>query len=88
MQYRKTHVALLLIVGFFGCNPDSSEVVVSSDDCATNPSLYDYCLKDINPSSITYGKNIFRLDKYLCNLKVKNLNEYNYYFIYSKNSKT
>ena len=47
MQYRKTHLALLFIViGFFGCNPDSGEIV------------YDYSITDVNASSATYGENI------------------------------
>ena len=58
MQYRKTHLALLFIVCFFGCNLDSDEVVGSGDDCETSSNHYDYCLNDINSSSITYGENI------------------------------
>ena len=58
MQYRKTHLALLFIVCFFGCNRDSDEVVGLGDNCETNSSLYDYCLGDINSSSTTYGENI------------------------------
>ena len=58
MQYRKTHLALLFIVCFFGCNRDSDEVVGLGDDCETNSSLCDYYLSDINSSSTTYGENI------------------------------
>ena len=57
MHYRQTHLALLFIVCFFGCNRDSDEVVGSGDDCETNSNLYDYCLNDINPST-TNGENI------------------------------
>ena len=58
MQYRKRHLALLLIVGFFGCNRDSNEVVGSIDDSKTNANLYDYSLTDINASSDTWRKDI------------------------------
>ena len=58
MHYRNTYLALLFIISFIGCNRDSDEVVGAGDDCETNSSLYDYCLNDINPSSITYGENI------------------------------
>tara|TARA_B100000315_G_C14046838_1_gene350056 strand:+ start:72 stop:290 length:219 start_codon:yes stop_codon:yes gene_type:complete len=54
MQYRMPHLSLLFIViGFFGCNPDSGEVVGSSDEV-----VYDYSLIDVNASSATYGENI------------------------------
>ena len=47
MQYRKTHIALpFIVIGFFGWNPDSGELV------------YDYSLTDVNASSATYGENI------------------------------
>ena len=62
MQYRKTHLVLLFIVGFFGCDSDSDEVVGSGDDCETNSNFiadgYDYCLNDVNPSSSDEGENI------------------------------
>ena len=58
MQYRKTHLTLLFIVCYFGCNPDSDEVVGSGDDSETNSTLYDYSLNDINLSSNDYGENI------------------------------
>ena len=49
-----THLALLFIViGFFGCNPKSGEVVGPSDKV-----VYDYSLTDVNASSATYGENI------------------------------
>ena len=58
MYYRNTHLALLFIIGFIGCNQDSDEVVGSTDDAETNSSLYDYSLNDVNPSSSTYGEKI------------------------------
>ena len=59
MQYRKMHLALLFIViGFYGCNQDSGEVVGMSDDFETNSNLYDYSLSDVNSSSGTYGEYI------------------------------
>ena len=58
MQYRKTHLALLFIVCFFGCNPDSDEVLGSGDGGEINSTLYDYLLVDINTTSDVYGTNI------------------------------
>ena len=58
MYYRNTHLALLFIIGFIGCNQDSDEVVGATDDAKTNSSLYDYSLNDVNPSSSTYGGGI------------------------------
>ena len=58
MYYRNTHLALLFIIGFIGCNRDSDEVVGAADDGKTNSSLYDYSLNDVNPSSSTYGGEI------------------------------
>ena len=58
MHYRNTHLALLFIIGFIGCNRDSDEVVGAADDGETNSSLYDYSLNGVNPSSSTYGGGI------------------------------
>ena len=59
MRYKKTDIALLFIViGFFGCDPDSDTAIVGATDDETNSSLYDYSLNDVNPSSSTYGGEI------------------------------
>ena len=60
MYYRNTHLALLFIVGFIGCDRGNDEVLAADtvSNCETNSSLYDYCLNDINHSSSTYGSNI------------------------------
>ena len=58
MQYKKTHLALLFIVSFFACDPDSDEVVGTGADSETNSNLYDYSLNDINLSSNDHGENI------------------------------
>ena len=58
MHYRNTHLALLFIIGFIGCNQDSDEVVGTTDDGETNSSLYDYSLEDINSNSEYYGEKI------------------------------
>jgi len=59
MQYRKRCLTLLVVIfGFYGCNPDSSEVVGAADGCETNSNLNDYLLEDINSTSDTYGTTV------------------------------
>ena len=59
MQYIKAYLAFLLIViGFYGCNPDKGEIVGTSDNSVQDSNLYDYSLNDINPTSLSYGHNI------------------------------
>ena len=58
MQIRKTHLLLFIVIGFYGCNPDSGEVVGTSDNNETNSNLFYYSLNDVNPTSSTYGQNI------------------------------
>tara|TARA_B100000959_G_C14563418_1_gene452702 strand:+ start:117 stop:332 length:216 start_codon:yes stop_codon:yes gene_type:complete len=53
MPCRKIYFVLLFFAtGFFGCSPDNGKIA------GPNKVLYDYSLTDINPSSVTYGKNI------------------------------
>ena len=59
MNYRKRYLALLFVVfGFYGCNPDSSDVIGEADGSETNSNLYDYLLEDINSTSDTYGTTV------------------------------
>ena len=58
MQYRKTHLVLLFIVGFFGCDSDSDEVVGTGGGSEIDSNLYTYSLVDINDTSDTFGTNI------------------------------
>ena len=58
MQYRKTHLALLFIVCFFACDPDSDEGVGTGDGSEIDSNLYAYSLVDINDTSDTFETNI------------------------------
>ena len=59
MQYRKRCLTLLVVIfGFYGCNPDSGEVVGAGDGSEINSNIYDYLLEDINSTSVTYGTNL------------------------------
>ena len=63
-----TIIVLLIFLGINGCNSDNNDVLVTNDDClevanldacSINSNLqYDYCVKDINVASCTYGKKI------------------------------
>ena len=59
MQYKKRYLALLFVVfGFYGCNPDSGEVVGTDDSSEIDSILYTYSLVDINATSDAFGTNI------------------------------
>ena len=64
MQYRKTHLVLLFIVGFFGCDSDSDEVVGIGDVAAQTKQVFENIGTILNSADADF-RNVVQFTTYV-----------------------